>query len=383
MKMKNSNPLRQLVVCCTLALLLLIGLSTCRSVGSGSNNSDVAELSTRQWSKEHARQWMDSTGWIVGCNYVPSYAINQYEFWQPSTFNPTVIDTELALAENLGFNAIRIYLHETLWNADKEGFKSRIDTVLNIAQSHGIKAIVTFFTNGGNHNHTFALGPQPEAIPGVHNSNWIPSPGKEAIDNPEKWPALKEYVQDILRTYGNDSRVLYWNLCNEPENFKAGCDVKDFMPAVYEWAWEVRPSQPLSSPVWQRPGIHGSQTKLDIVAFVCEHSDIITFHCYSKPKEVQTMINMLKRFDRPMVCQEYLARSYGNTFQEVMPILKEEGVGAINWGLVNGKCHFHLPWGHKDGDPDPEIWFHDIYRADLTPYDPAEITYIRQMTGKE
>ena len=332
------------------------------------------------WTKEKAQEWMDAQPWIVGCNYVPSYAINQYEFWQEETFDPEVIDKDLGYAEQLGFNAIRIYLHEGLWYADAKGFKDRINRFMDIASGHGLRCIVTFFTNGGNHNVEFKLGPQPQPIPGQHNSNWIPSPGKKVIDDPAEWPRLKEYVQDILRTFGKDGRVLYWCLCNEPENFKNGCDVKDFMPEVYRWAWEVRPDQPLSSPVWQRPGIHGTSTKLDLVSFVCTNSDIITFHCYSKPAEVEKMVLMLERFGRPMVCQEYLARTFGNTFQEVMPILKARKVGAINWGLMNNKCHFHLPWGHKDGDPEPEIWFHDIFHADGTPYDAAEVEYIKGMT---
>ena len=356
-------------------------LSCATFVAAG--NGPEKSFCNRRWSVEQAWQWMEMIGWPVGCNYVPSYAINQFEFWQPETFAPDLIDKELGMAAGLGFNTVRIYLHERLWYADKEDFKRRIDRFLEIADSHGIKTVVTFFTNGGDHNREFSFGDQPEPIPGVHSSAWIPSPGKEVIDDPSKWPALKKYVQDILRTYSDDRRILYWNLCNEPENFKGGCDVSDFMPQVYEWAWEVRPSQPLSSPVWQRPGIHGVQTKLDLVAFVCNHSDIVTFHCYSSPEEVETMIGMLKRFRRPMVCQEYLARTYGNTFETVLPILKKAGVGAINWGLVNGKCQFHIPWGYKADDPEPEIWFHDIFRKDGTPYDPREIAFIRSMTAVE
>ena len=334
-----------------------------------------------QWSVEKANEWYSQQEWPVGCNYVPSYAINQYEFWQQETFNPEVLDRELGLAEDLGFNALRIYLHEGLWYADKDGFKSRINKFFDMAESHGIKLIVTFFTNGGNHEKEFALGPQPEAIPGMHNSNWIPSPGRKVIDDPAQWPRLKEYVQDILRTYKNDDRILYWCLCNEPENMKAGCDVKDFMPAVYQWAWEIRPSQPLSSPVWQRPGRNGTQTKLDLVAWTCMNSDIITFHCYSPAKQVEIAVQMFQRFGRPIVCQEYLARNYGNTFETVMPILKENKVGAINWGLINNKCNFHLPWGHKYGDPEPEVWFHDILRNDGTPYSEEECDFIRSMTA--
>lgn len=336
-----------------------------------------------QWSREKAADWYAAQEWPVGCNYVPSYAINQLEFWQEETFDPATIDRELTLAEGLGFNTLRIYIHEMLWNADKDGLKSRMNRFLEIADSHGMKSVITFFTNGGNHKKEFQLGPQPDAIPGVHNSNWVPSPGREAISNPEKWPALKAYVQDILRTYKNDRRILYWCLCNEPENLSNGCDVSEFMPEVYKWAREVNPSQPVSSPVWIRPGYKGETTKLDMVAFVCQNSDIITFHCYYGPEEMATFIKMLKRFKRPMICQEYMGRTLGSTFQAVLPILKENRVGAINWGLVNGKCHFHLPWGHKDGDPEPEVWFHDIFRTDLTPYDNDEIEFIKSMTPEK
>ena len=334
-----------------------------------------------QWTPQQAKEWYSGQEWPVGCNYVPSYAINQYEFWQADSFSPEVIDRELALAESIGFNTVRIYLHEGLWYDDAEGFKSRIDRFLDIADSHGIRVVVTFFTNGGNHDISFSIGPQPQPAPGQHNSSWIPSPGRQVIDDPSQWPRLKAYVQDILRSYGDDDRILYWCLCNEPENMKGGCDVKEFMPAVYRWAWEVRPSQPLTSPVWQRPGKNGTATKLDMVAWVCMKSDIITFHHYSSPQELNTMIRMLSRFDRPMVCQEYLARNYGNTFFNILPALKENRIGAINWGLVNNKCNFHYPWDHKAGDPEPEIWFHDIFRSDYTPYDPAEIDFLKGMTS--
>lgn len=341
------------------------------------------DTADRQWTAEYAHEWYSRQEWPVGCNYVPSYAINQYEFWQEETFDPQTIDKELGLAESIGFNTVRIYLHEGLWYDDAEGFKSRIDKFLEIADSHGIRPVITFFTNGGNHDIKFSIGPQPQPLPGQHNSSWIPSPGKAAIDDPSQWGRLKAYVQDILRTYKDDERILYWCLCNEPENLKGGCDVKDFMPAVYSWAWEVRPSQPLTSPVWKRPGKSGTATKLDLVAYACMNSDIITFHHYSSPEELDVMIKMLSRFGRPMVCQEYLARNYGNTFFNTLPVLKENNIGAINWGLVNNKCNFHYPWEHKEGDPEPEIWFHDIFRADYSPYDPAEIDFIRHVTGVE
>ena len=145
--------------------ILLSCLASCGQVASDG-----------QWTPQQAKEWYSGQEWPVGCNYVPSYAINQYEFWQADSFSPEVIDRELALAESIGFNTVRIYLHEGLWYDDAEGFKSRIDRFLDIADSHGIRVVVTFFTNGGNHDISFSIGPQPQPAPGQHNSSWIPSP---------------------------------------------------------------------------------------------------------------------------------------------------------------------------------------------------------------
>ena len=101
------------------------------------------------------------------------------------------------------------------------------------------------------------------------------------------------------------------------------------MKAMYEWAWKVRPSQPLTSPVWIRPGYKGAKTRLEMVSFVCENSDILSFHCYYPPRELNTFINMLSRYHRPMICQEYMARTLGSTFQECLPILKREKVDYL------------------------------------------------------
>ena len=37
----------------------------------------VGAQARAMWTREHARAWADSTGWLVGSNFVPSDAINQ------------------------------------------------------------------------------------------------------------------------------------------------------------------------------------------------------------------------------------------------------------------------------------------------------------------
>src|SRR5438874_13216889 len=83
-----------------------------------------------RWSRERARAWGDSTGWLVGSNFAPSTAINQLEMWQADTFDPQTIDRELGWAESLGFNTMRVFLHNLLWQQDSVGFLNRMDQLL-------------------------------------------------------------------------------------------------------------------------------------------------------------------------------------------------------------------------------------------------------------
>ncbi|MDR1385122.1 MAG: hypothetical protein LBJ67_14915, partial [Planctomycetaceae bacterium] len=46
----------------------------------------------------------------------------------------------------------------------------------------------------------------------------------------------------------------------------------------------------------------------------------------------------------------------------------ENKIGGYNWGLVAGRTQTYFHWGSKKGTPEPEIWQHDLIRADGTPY---------------
>lgn len=331
-----------------------------------------------RWSTERAAAWYAGHDWPVGFNYVAATAINQFEMWQAETFDPETIEHEMTLAEGLGFNTVRIFLHDLVWEADPAGFRERIDRFLTICDAHGLQAIVTFFTNGGRFDNP-KLGPQPEAVQGVHNSQWIQSPGAPSVNDPASWPRLERYVKDILTAFRDDPRILLWCLYNEPENPKQGACSLPLLREVFRWGREVNPSQPLSSPIWICPGLHGTRSNFPIVSFLGENCDVMTFHCYYGPEEMETFIDFMEQFGRPMVCQEYMGRP-NSTFEEILPILKRRHVGAVSWGLTAGKCNFHLQWSSKAGDPEPEVWFHDIYRLDGTPYSQQEVDFIRSLT---
>src|SRR5216110_2513237 len=86
------------------------------------------------WSAAKANAWYANHKWINGANFTPSTTINQLEMWQADTFDPKTIDRELGWAESLGFNTMRVFLHNLLWAQDPKGFLSRMDQFLTIAQ---------------------------------------------------------------------------------------------------------------------------------------------------------------------------------------------------------------------------------------------------------
>lgn len=97
------------------------------------------------WSVQKANAWYAKHAWINGSDYIPSTAINQLEMWQADTFDPKTIDRELGLAQSIGFNTMRVFLHSVAWKEDPKGFKQRVNRYLTIADKHHIQTIFVFF----------------------------------------------------------------------------------------------------------------------------------------------------------------------------------------------------------------------------------------------
>ena len=76
-----------------------------------------------------------------------------------------------------------------------------------------------------------------------------------------------------------------------------------------------------------------------------------------------------------------MARTRNSRFSTILPMLKKEHVGAINWGFVEGKTNTIYAWDEPipSGD-EPKLWFHDIFRTDGTPYKAEEVKVIRDLT---
>lgn len=367
---------------CARALLLVFVLA---AVGWGQ---------TSRWPEAKANAWYNAQPWLVGSNFVPKSAINQLEMWQADTFDPEEIDLEFSWAEAMGMNTMRVFLHDLLWQQDSAAFRSRIDQFLNIASRHHIRPLLVLFDSCWDPRPH--LGRQHAPRKGVHNSGWVQSPGAAALRDEKQYPRLRDYVHGVVEAFANDERILGWDLWNEPGADNASsygkyelknkqARVKVLLPRVFQWAREANPSQPLTSGVWDMDKAVKGGNLGEVQEIQLRESDVISFHNYSWPEDFRAEIAWLSRYKRPVICTEYMARSVGSTFDTILPIAKEEDVGAINWGLVAGKSQTYYPWEswqHPYVKEAPPVWFHEVLHEDGTPYREAEVQLIRQLTEK-
>lgn len=349
---------------------------------------------SNRWSEQKANDWYAQYPWLVGCNYIPSNAINQLEMWQEETWDAEINDKELKMAHDLGFNFIRVYLHDLAYQQDPEGFLKRMDEFLKLTDKHDIKVMFVFFDDCWLDDPR--IGKQPEPLSGVHNSGWLESPGRKLLDvytkDEKLQKRLETYVKAVLNRFKNDKRVIIWDLYNEPGNnphyredvhglggFKRVKGQNPYQPLlrdVYTWAREIQPTQPVTSCAWS--GDKGLKAAM-------EWADVSSFHDYSGPAGIHKWIERLQKQNRPIICTEYMGRHTGSTFQNCLPVMQQKNVAAVNWGFVAGKTNTIYPWNswdHPGKLPEPEIWFHDVFRQDGTPFSVEEVKVIKQCVRK-
>jgi len=350
-----------------------------------------------RWTPERAAAWARGQPWIVGCNFVPSTAVNQLEMWQADTFDFPTIERELGWAAGLGMNAVRVFLHDLAWNVDPAGFLGRLERFLSAAASRGIRTMPVLFDDCWHPDP--APGPQAEPVPGVHNSRWVQSPGVKAAVDRACEARLRAYVQEVIAAHRSDDRILAWDLYNEVGSYygpilnlpprarlprmlgAAFALIVGRFPTLpllrraFAWAREAAPSQPLTSPVY-----------LDYVGAnreIIDLSDILSFHDYRPLPALERNIRTLVKHGRPLLCTEFMARTRGSTFPTHLPVFRREGIGCFCWGLVSGRTQTNRSYRGRPGSPEPVVWFHDVLRPDGTPFDPGEAAALRKLTGAD
>ena len=361
-----------------------------------------AEPRTGPWTKDQAWEWYNAQPWIRGCNYMPASSPNRYDMWQvwDSERRFEEMERELALAESIGFNAVRIIIVEdngfAVWCEDHDGYMRNLEHFLALCGKHKIRAIMCLGNDCSRPKELWSVpkpGPQPYDI-GYHggrkrsqHGSFPGAVGFISADDPELRPKFFKMCGEVMEKYKDDDRVLFWNIWNEPGNNNRGKVTAPLFKEMFQLAWKIGVKHPCAADLWRGKLEPNLETAEGIAA---AWSDIISYHTYSPlHSQIKFAKELKAKFGRPMVNTEWLARIRGCDVQDCYPFFAQARIGCTCWGFVAGKYQTYEPWesmwrqvekGHRGFKMTK--WFHDLYRPSLKPYDPEEIDIIKHVNAQ-
>ncbi|MBE6591532.1 MAG: hypothetical protein E7646_05775 [Ruminococcaceae bacterium] len=352
-----------------------------------------------QWTKEQAWRWYNTKPWIRGCNFIGSDCANRRDLWQSygRRERMAVADKEMALAESIGFNSIRMLVDFDVWYQEPDSFMSVFEEYLSIAASHKLSVMPVLaneaeLPRGDEPYSPKRLGEQVYAI-GIHQGRF-PLSDEERAKLPwhflerEHWrEKFLEMVRMIVSRYKDDDRILCWNVYNEPGN-KIRERAIPLLDMLFDTVRSCDPKQPLTADVWNK--FKDGRAMRCEEQHALELSDVISFHYYGSYVQTVVQINEMKKIGRPLFCTEWLNRINHNDVKEIYPLFYLEGIACYCWGFVVGKTQTNEPWEalwkqyydpEKNVDYDFTKWQHDLFRISHRPYDPHEIELIGQFNS--
>ena len=352
-----------------------------------------------KWTTDKIWDWYNEREWITGFNFIPSTTINGIELWQEYNHERVFADVgkELYLANALGYNSVRMVLPFSIWRVEPELFFKHVDEMLELLNKFGITMMPILFNDclvPKERYRQIEFGKQPEPVKGYFGGSPVTcfdgqgNVGYSITDDEGMDEIVEEYIKQLANKYGQDDRILIWNVWNEAGNSNRGTMSLPMMTNVFNWLRKYDVSQPLTADVWGNmeekkgnPCIELTNPRMDseIELASIELSDIVSFHYYGDYMHVRKVIDDLKKYNRPLIIDEWLHRPMGSYIQSHLPLFKKENIGSYMFGFVNGKCQFNEVWEEiRDRkDLDVSLWMHDIFHSNFEPYDSEEIEVIK------
>lgn len=349
-----------------------------------------------RWTTLAINNWYSKLPLLIGCNFIPSSAINPIEMWAADTFDTRTIEKELRWASEIfSINSLRVYLHFAPFEENPSKFIENIQTFLHIADTFSMNVLFVLFDDCWR--PVYSTGEQPKPKIGRHNHYWVQNPGRRERGDRTLWPRLQEYVTVVVSSFASDRRILGWDVWNEPGNFHHGLKTLPLMAAAVSWVRSCRPSQPVTIGVY-------AGYEMEMNRFQLCNSDFISFHYYGNVVDTRATLLAMRAVSgrRPLVCTEYLARTLDSTPAKILPLFNEFDAGSYGWGLVEGKTNTIWPWDYKpprrqpptwrsylpdvlaaSGEHErfqsyPAVWFHDLLYRNGSVYDTADVAAMRQ-----
>ncbi len=290
------------------------------------------------------KNWQD----VHGANYIPSYARNSVEMWDK--FNSGVIDRELGYARSIGLNSVRVWLDSRPYKDNPGLMLKIIEKFLDLCDKHRLSVILILFDSCGIEEKDLR-----DRGEDAHWGRWIANTGYDYLF-PGHWDRLEKYVEDIVGVFLHDSRILAWDVMNEPwcdrkpENNEQKVVVQRFLEHFAELVRSLNPAAPITIGV----------TVPDRVEYVEDMVDFISFHSYETDPEkwkllLKKAVEYAELKGKPVLLTEWgyptwwmsvsenrliTDEEQSEYYEKVMPLLLESKIGWYLFDLVMGRSPF-------------------------------------------
>ncbi len=201
---------------------------------------------------------------VRGFMYEPSYAWTETEAWQ--NFDAAVIDLELARGKKFfpGMNAVRMCVSIEAFRRSPEKLESNFARLLDLVAKHRLMLLPMLFNRW--HNKLLDFG-------GIYVDDFF-------TVKPPQW--FDGYVKRVVGKFGNDQRILMWDICNEPfplylrSSSEIAQSELDWLTNVYRTAKSLSPKAPLCVGIRGNEGVQAME-RVEAI------SDVLTWHAYYHP----------------------------------------------------------------------------------------------------
>lgn len=304
---------------------------------------------------------------LRGFNYQPGYASIGYEVWE--RFDPEIWRTELGRGKKYfpGMNAIRFWLDTQSYFSNPERFIENLEKILQILSEIDCQAMPVLF----NRWHSCGFN---NDVGGVYVDHfWPPSNlGLNVICGIAE--GFNGYVKDIVSRHKNDSRILMWDLCNEPQLRSIEEMTQSVKQAEYDWLSHIRDVVKSIEP--SAPITIGALSCGDPQKILEPLMDVISIHPYIAGNgddhgcvadwlgNIDEIVTLANKKGKPLIANEAVKGSLDDVervrhIRRSLGALAERGIGYMPWILHHsGVPHanrefcpglFYMAFIEKDG----------------------------------
>ncbi|MGB5819021.1 MAG: cellulase family glycosylhydrolase [Saonia sp.] len=276
--------------------------------------------------QENLQETLGQIAKIKGVNYYPKDY--PWAMFGPS-FADSIISADFKRIRKMGLNTVRIFVpYEDFGKAKVYPQKmERLITVLDVAEKHGLKIVVTLFDFYGNYDIT-------------------------------DWTLTHRHAETIVTALKDHKALLAWDIKNEPDlDFETRGKQK-----VTAWLQEMNSN----IKKWdQRHPVTIGWSSPEVASNLAEELDVVSFHYYKDVADFSNAYSKLKESvpDKPLLLQEYGYTSYSGLwngfmgsegkqaayYKKMQTTLKQENIPYMFWTLydfetVPTSVVGRLPW---------------------------------------